>query len=252
MLKEKFYHGTVRKAITAFGSLFTDIYIDRINEKTGKADQTIKIPLLYSPRQQSIATIEATPESYEQEFQSILPRMGFEIVGLQYDPSRQISQTQYTMAQRDSKTQSSLYAPAPYIISITLSIYTRNQDDGWQIVEQIIPLFNPDYNVNKNSMPDLGLEEDIPIILNSVNFNDMYDGTYAERRMIIWDLSFSLKLNFFGPVRKTSVIKRTKIDVVDQDSRADIAHYKAEIVPFSAEKDDFYVIDDSWWYSDKG
>lgn len=246
MLQDKFYWGTARKAITAFGSLFTEIYVDRRNENTGKVEQTIKVPLSYSPRQKSIATIEATPESYEQEFQVILPRMGFEITGFQYDETRQISATQYTNVGTNGRMGSKLSAPVPYNIDIKLSVYTRNQDDGWQVMEQILPFFNPDYCVNKNSIPDLNLEEDIPIILTNVNFTDLYDGAYTERRMIIWELDFHLKLNFFGPVRKQGVIKRTIVDINNLDTGAGIEQYTATVNPMSANKEDVHTIDEIW------
>ena len=238
---EKYYHGTARKAITAFGSLFTNIYVDRRNEKTGKVEQTIKVPLLYSPRQKSIATIEATPQSYEQEFQSILPRMGFEITGFQYDANRQISATQYTMAGAGK-----MNAPVPYNIDIKLSAYTRNQEDGWQIMEQILPYFSPDYCVNKNSIPDLNLEEDIPIILIGVNFNDMYDGAYTERRFIIWELDFHLKINFFGPTRKQGLIKKAIVDINNLASGAGIEQYTATVDPMSANEEDVHTILEIW------
>lgn len=242
---EKYYHGTARKAITAFGSLFTNIYVDRRNEKTGKVEQTIKVPLLYSPRQKAIATIEATPQSYEQEFQSILPRMGFEISGFQYDANRQTSATQFTRTGAGK-----LNAPVPYNIDIKLSAYTRNQDDGWQIMEQILPYFSPDYCVNKNSIPDLNLEEDIPIILVGVNFNDMYDGAYTERRMIVWELDFHLKINFFGPVRKQGLIKKAVVDIKNLHNEANIEQYTAIVNPFAAERTDEYVIDEMWKLSE--
>lgn len=246
MLRSKFYWGTVRKAIVAFGSLFTDVYVDRCDENTGEVVQTIKVPLLYSPRQKSIATIEATPESYTQEFQTVVPRMGFEIQSITYDPARQTAATGYTFTKRDNRTTNRLYSPSPYNIRISLSVYTRNQEDGWQIIEQIIPFFTPDYNVNKNSMPELNLEEDIPITLLNIDFTDLYGNTYAERRMIIWDITFEMKLNFFGPIQKGNIISRVFAHLKDMDTKANIADYDAQVVPPDANKNDPHVIKEYW------
>ena len=39
------------------------------------------------------------------------------------------------------------YMPVPYNLDFELYILAKNQDDGLQIVEQILPYFQPEYNV---------------------------------------------------------------------------------------------------------
>ena len=196
-MNQKFYWGTIRKSIVAFGNMFNDITIDRRNN-AGEVTQTMRVPLAYAPKQKFLARIAAQPQSFEQSFETFLPRMGFEMLGIIYDPSRRVSLVQQNRAVNGSTaTLNAQYAPTPYNINIVLYVYVKNQDDGLQIIEQIIPYFNPDYNLTLNAIPALGLKNDLPIILDSVAYDDEYEGDFTQRRAIIWTLSFTLKLNFY-------------------------------------------------------
>lgn len=245
MLQQKFYWGTTRKAIIAFGNLFNNILIDRRNE-TGDVIQTIKVPLAYAPRQKFIARIQQEPNDPEQDFQVILPRMGFEMTGIVYDPNRRVSIVQQNRSiNSTSTTQNSQYAPTPYNLEVNLYIYSKNQDDGLQIVEQILPYFNPDYNLTLNAMPALSIKNDLPIILNNVSFEDEYEGDFRNRRMIIWTLTFTMKLNFFGPVNKQGVIKRAIATTYsDPALTAQQSKYNVTVTPTSATpNDDFDFVE---------
>lgn len=212
MLNQKFYWGTIRKSIVAFGNLFNQIHIDR-RDSNGNVVQTLKVPLAYAPRNKFIARIQAQPQSFEQSFQSFLPRMGFEMIGLTYDPNRKISLVQQNRAVNNTTTTlNSQYAPTPYNVDINLYIYSKNQDDGLQIIEQILPYFNPDFNLTLNAIPALDIKNDLPILLNSINYDDDYEGDFSQRRAIIWTLSFTLKLNFFGPINKQGIIRTVNVD----------------------------------------
>lgn len=207
MLQQKFYWGTVRKSIIAFGNLFNNIQVDRRDE-SGEIIQSMKVPLSYAPKQKFLARIDQQPNDPEQDFQVVLPRMAFEMLGVTYDPSRRISLIQQTRAvSAASNSLNAQYAPTPYNIDVNLYIYTKNQDDGLQIVEQILPYFNPDYNLTLNAVPELDIKNDLPILLNSISYEDDYEGDFRNRRAIIWTLSFVMKLNFFGPINKTGFIK---------------------------------------------
>jgi hypothetical protein len=211
MLNQKFYWGTTRKAIIAFGNMFNNIHIDRRNS-TGTVIQTLKVPLSYAPKQKFIARITAQPGEI-QKTQIIIPRMAFEIVGMQYDPNRRISLVQQNRNTNDtSTTLNSQYAPTPYNINMALYSYTKNQDDGLQIIEQILPYFNPDYNLTLNAIPQLGIKNDLPIILDSVTYEDDYEGDFRNRRAIIWTLNFTMKLNYFGPISKQGIIRTTNVN----------------------------------------
>jgi len=207
MLDQRFYWGTIRKAIVAFGSMFNGITIER-KDAAGNSVQIQRVPLSYSPKQKFLAKIRQQPNTDESNFQVILPRMGFEMIALDYDPNRKISPLQQNRTLNSSTSASSQYAPTPYNISVLLYIYVKNQDDGLQIIEQILPYFNPDYNLTLKAIPELDIKNDLPILLNTIGFEDDYEGDMTTRRAIIWTLSFTMKLNFYGPVSKQGIINR--------------------------------------------
>lgn len=240
----KFYWGTIRKAITAFGLMFNNIYIDRIDDN-GNLVQTMRVPLAYSPRQKFIAKIQASPESYEQSFQTILPRMSFEITNFEYDQSRKVSQTQQVRIPDSNSANNSKYqySPTPWNLNLALYIYGKNQDDTLQIVEQIIPYFNPDYNLNLNSLQDLEIEDDLPISIRSISFDDSYEGSLNDSRMVIWNMNFEMKLNFYGPINSKGVIKRANVNTYTNASlTANLFNYVAEVSPFTANANSDYSI----------
>jgi hypothetical protein len=213
MLDQRYYWGTVRKAIVAFGNMFNNITI----EKKGPNNTTIvqRVPLSYSPKQKFLARINQQPNVDKASMQVILPRMGFEMVAMDYDPNRKISPLQQTRSLSGSTTASTQYAPTPYNLTVLLYIYARNQDDGLQIIEQILPYFNPDYNLTLKAIPELNIQNDLPILLNTIGFEDDYEGDFTTRRSVTWTLGFTVKLNFYGPITKTGIIKKVIANTFD-------------------------------------
>lgn len=208
MLDQRFYWGTIRKAIVAFGNMFNNITIQR-TDANGNVVQLQKVPLSYSPKQKFLTKIRQQPNVDTQNVQVLLPRMGFEMISLDYDPNRKVSPIQQSRTINSATAANAQYAPTPYNINVLLYIYAKNQDDGLQVIEQILPYFNPDYNLTIKAVPDLDIKNDMPIILSSIGFEDDYEGDLTTRRSIIWTLSFVVKLNFYGPVSKQGVIRKT-------------------------------------------
>jgi len=208
MLNQKFYWSTIRKSIVAFGTMFNNITIDRKDDDSSVV-QTIRVPLSYAPKQKFLARIQQAPNPDTQtRFEVVLPRMSFEMTGIVHDPSRKIAPTQQNrVTNTTTDTLTRQYAPAPYNINVALFLYARNQNDALQVIEQILPYFNPDYNLKLKAVPELNISHDLPIILNNITYEDQYEGSLIDRRMIIWTLTFEMKLNFFGPSQKQSIIK---------------------------------------------
>lgn len=212
MLDQRFYWGTIRKAIVAFGNMFNNITIQRV-DADGNVVQLQKVPLSYSPKQKFLTKIRQQPNVDVQNVQVLLPRMGFEMISLDYDPNRKISPIQQSRTINSSTAANAQYAPTPYNINVILYVYAKNQDDALQVIEQILPYFNPDYNLTIKAVPQLNIKNDLPIILNSIGFEDDYEGDLTTRRSIIWTLSFVMKLNFYGPVSKQGIIKKTTSNI---------------------------------------
>lgn len=190
-----FYHGIIRKTVVGFGNLFSNISIERRQEDSvkGPVIQTIKVPIQYAPKEKWLVRIDEDP-SMEGNVYITLPRMSFEIIGYTYDAQRKVSK----MA-RVGQGPGSMYAPVPYNLDFSLYILTKTQEDGLQIIEQIMPMFGPEYTLSINAIPELDIVQDIPVTLNSVMVSDEYDGDFQIRRFVTHTLNFTVKINLYGP-----------------------------------------------------
>jgi hypothetical protein len=209
-----FYHGIIRKCIVGFGTLFSDIYIDRKqgDSVTGNTIQRLQVPLAYAPKEKWIVRIDSDP-NLEQHTYTTLPRMSFEIIGYNYDPARKINRMQQLSCGGGSGSISTMYTPVPYNIDISLYILTKTQEDGLQIIEQILPTFTPEYTLTLNVVPDMNVKIDVPIILNSVAVNDEYDGDFQTRRFVTHTLNFQMKVNLFGGIANKNVIDTVNANI---------------------------------------
>ena len=214
MLGQQFYHETVRNIIVAFGTMFNNIQIVR-KDNSGVIQQSMKVPLAYGPKQKWLTRLDADP-SLGSAAAITLPRLGFEIGSLTYDSTRKLNRVQKFKKVKSSSANAdkldTQFMPVPYNMEITLYAMAKNSDDALQIVEQILPYFQPDYTLTLNDMADMGIKRDVPIILNSVGYEDNYQGDFESRRAIIYTLAFTLKFYLYGPVTSSSVIKTVQVD----------------------------------------
>jgi hypothetical protein len=214
MLGQQFYHETMRKIVVSFGTLFNNIQIVRKNS-TGAIIQSMKVPLAYGPQQKFLARLNNDP-ALGAKVAVTLPRLGFEMTGITYDPTRKLNRVQkfrkVKTSSNDADKLDTQYMPVPYNINFTLYAMAKNSDDALQIVEQILPFFQPDYTLTINDMADMGIKRDVPIILNDVSYEDNYQGDFTERRAIIYTLGFTAKFYLYGPVTSSSVIKTVQVD----------------------------------------
>jgi len=211
-----FYHGVIKKTIVAFGRLFSNVYIDRKSgdSVTGDIVQRLQVPLAYSPKEKWIVRIDSDPNLENYTYTS-LPRMAFEITGYNYDTSRKLAKlNKITCGVKDDE-RSYTYAPVPYNIDISLYILTKTQEDALQIIEQILPTFNPDYTMSITAVPDMNIIQDVPVILNNISVVDEYDGDFQTRRFVTHTLNFTLKVNLFNPVNSNGIIKTVTATLTD-------------------------------------
>ena len=211
MLGTYFYHEILRKTVIGFGTLFNNINI-RHKDASGTTFSTLKVPLAYGPMQKFLARIQQQPD-LDRETAITLPRLSFEMQGVQYDPTRKTGIAQ-TFLTKNGTNAKRVYMPVPYNIGFELSIMAKLSDDSLQILEQILPYFQPSFNITVNLISSIGEKKDIPIVLESINYSDQYEGGFESRRTIVYTLSFVAKTYLFGPVAENpeGLIKKVDVD----------------------------------------
>lgn len=243
-----FYHETIRRCVIAFGSVFNDIDVRR-KDANGTAIQSLKIPLAYGPKQKFLARLYENP-SLTNATQLTLPRMGFEIASFQYDSQRKVNKlnVRKTAIAGTSEKLKRQYQAVPYNLTYNLFIMAKNQEDALQIVEQIIPFFTPAYTLTINAVPEMNIKDDFPLILESLTYEDDYEGDFASRRSIIYTMSFTAKMNFYGPISEGGIIKTVKADVfADSPNSAQIATRLTTVPnPTSAIATDDFGFSETW------
>jgi hypothetical protein len=232
MFGDHFYHGTIRRFVSVFGSLFNDI---KVVKSTGTS---FRVPLAYGPKEKFLARLDQQPSLDTPKIAIKLPRMSFEILNIAYDTQSKLNRNNRILV-----GESLFYTYAPYNVSLSLSVMAKNQDDALQILEQIVPYFQPEYTVTvKESVSDL-LKTDIPITLSSIDMSEDYEGDFMSRRAIIYTLSFDAKVRFYGPDRKTGVIKRVIVKTLDIDTPTNGFEIQtASVRPIEAQSSDSYEI----------
>jgi hypothetical protein len=202
MLSESpFYHSSIRTILIAFGRLFTDLQFER-KDSDGNVVQLIKVPVAPGSREKWIARIQEDP-NLSGKTQITLPRIGFELDGFQYDASRKLQ----TMTQFSGNLSGKLdeittaYSPVPYTLSFKLYVVSKTQGDALQIVEQILPFFTPGYTVTVEMFPEVGINQDIPFVLQGVSMEDSYDGPFETKRTVTYILEFVAKAELLGPAK---------------------------------------------------
>lgn len=218
MFGRTFYHGTLRKYVVAFGNMFNGIYVQRF-DASGNRIQTLNVPIAYGPKEKFLVRLAQDP-NLDQDLAITLPRLGFEMVSVNYAANRKLPSTlKHSKVDRNDNTKlTTQYIPVPYDIQFTLSIFVRNADDGTQILEQILPYFQPEWTNNMKLQPELDLVYDVPCILNDVSVEDTYEGDYSSRRALIWNLNFTMKGYIFGPISTSGTIRRATVGIGDLDN----------------------------------
>ncbi len=241
MLGQQFYHETIRKIVISFGTLFNGISLVR-KDNSGSIIQSMKVPLAYGPREKFLVRLREDADLTKQ-VAITLPRIGFEIKDLSYDPARKLSRVQKFKKVKGANTKQldTQYMPVPYNLDFELYIMAKQSDDALQIVEQILPYFQPDYTLTINDMSDMGIKKDVPIILNSISYEDSYDGDFTSRRALIYTLSFTTKFYLYGPVTSSKVIKTVQVDqYTDMPDKTPKREHRLTVTPdpTSADADD--------------
>jgi len=241
MLGTYSYHEIFRRSVVAFGTLFNNIELRR-------NDEVMKVPLAYGPKAKFLARLDQVDPT-NKRIQITLPRISFEINGLEYDSTRKVSPTQKVRIASTDTNNKNMFMPVPYNLSFEMGIISKNQDDSLQIIEQILPYFQPHYNLSIKLVPTMNETRDVPIILTNVEYEDIYEGEFAQRRAITYTLQFTMKTYLYGPVTESKVIKKAITDMYTDTNTTSApreVRYTIQPNPLSADADDdfgFGVVD---------
>ena len=230
MLGTQFYNQAVRKTVISFGTLFNNIELKKT--VNGQVLETEKVPLAYGPKQKFLYRLQGNATD-GRKVAITLPRIYFEMTGIDYDASRKTPATQkYKTVINDNggevRTQ---YVTVPYNISFEVGILCKSQDDGLQILEQILPFFQPSFSMSLKFIPDMDEVRDVAVVLNSVDFDDDWEDDFSTRRSITYSMQFTAKSYIYGPYTKADVIRKSRIIETIGDTAVNKRHVELSYTP---------------------
>jgi hypothetical protein len=216
MFNNTFYHGLIRKHVIIFGTLFNDIFIERV-DSTNSVVSLQKVPLTYAKKDKMISRLTQDP-NLDRPFSVLLPRMSFAMTNMQYDPSRKLNNV-HKLVRKDADPNKNKYTftPVPYNFFFTLYVYVKNTEDGTRIIENILPNFTPDFTPNVRLVPEMNYEQKIPVIMTgSPSYTDnAATGQIQDTRLIVWEIPFIVKGYLLGPIKSAKIIKFAEIQLTD-------------------------------------
>ena len=216
MFGDHFYHSTMRKSVAVFGTLFNNIQVVR-KKADGSTINQIRVPLAYGPKDKYLARIDSSATS---SMGIKLPRMAFDITGITLDTTQKMAKRNIISETHgsDITKKKTIKHYTSYDIGMSLYILAKNQDDGLQIVEQILPYFQPEYNVTITPVEGFNYKQDVSVILGGISIDDQYEGDFTERRVLTYQLDFTMKMKFFGPTSDQKIIREVNLDFHDKDN----------------------------------
>ena len=230
MLGTQFYNQAVRKTVISFGTLFNNIELKKTVD--GQVLETEKVPLAYGPKQKFLYRLQGNPTD-GRKVAITLPRIYFEMTGIDYDAARKTPATQKykTVINDNGNEVRTQYVPVPYNISFEVGILCKSQDDGLQILEQILPFFQPSFSMSLKFIPDMDEVRDVAVVLNSVDFDDDWEDDFSTRRSITYTMQFTAKSYIYGPYTKADVIRKSRIIETIGDTNVNKRHVELSYTP---------------------
>ena len=230
MLGTQFYNQAVRKTVISFGTLFNNIELKKIVD--GQVMEVEKVPLAYGPKQKFLYRLQGNPTDGK-KVAITMPRMYFEMTGIDYDASRKTPATQKykTVINDEGNEVRTQYVPVPYNISFEVGILAKSQDDGLQILEQILPFFQPSFSMSLKFIPDMDEVRDVAVVLNNVDFEDDWEDDFTTRRSITYSMQFTCKSYIYGPYTKADVIRKSRIIETIGDTNVNKRHVELSYTP---------------------
>lgn len=212
---QPYYYRIIRRHSVAFGSMFNNMSLVKyVNDYTATEQSRTTVPLIWAPKEDYYTRLSDNPD-LAKPVGITLPRASYAMTGFQYDPSRQQQATLSNYTSTSGTGVNQQYQAVPYDINYELAFYVRNFEDGAQLVEQIVPFFNPQYTLAINLVPEMGITRNVPLILNKTDFQIDYEGAAKDTiRMVVWTLGFTFKTYFFGPINKGGLITHVNTNIL--------------------------------------
>jgi hypothetical protein len=250
MLGTYFYHQNIRKTIVAFGNLFNNLYIKH-EDGDGNDYSDVRVPLAYGPTQKFLARLEQQAD-LNKPVAITLPRMSFEMNSIKYDPARKSGISQ-SFKSSDGNNIKKVFMPVPYNIGFELNIMAKLNEDVLQIIEQILPFFQPAFSVTVDMVDIIGEKKDIPIVLDDISFRDDYEGDLSTRRILLYTLRFTAKTYLFGPISDSTdgLIRKVQVDMyasTDVQTARREMRYTVTPDPIDADPDDDFGFNENFEY----
>ena len=227
MFSGHYYHATIRKMVSVFGTLFNNISVVR-KDASGKVVNITRVPLAYGPKQKFLTRLDEQPGLDDAKVAIKLPRMSFEIVTLTYDSTIKVNRNNVLQFPESPTSNRVIRTYAPYRMGLQLSIMAKNQDDALQVLEQILPHFQPEYTVTIKDLDELNLKSDVPFVLTGVQMNEDYEGDFVQRRAIVYTLDFETRLRFYGQTNSRDIIQNVLADFRNQNTLSGIERLDIE------------------------
>ena len=236
-----FYFHTMRNLVVVFGDVFNGIRVTK-EDSAGNTVKTLTVPLAFSRRQKYLSRLREDQrkdaDSTAATIELSLPRMSYDIVGI--DPNNGNRLNPRTLQMREISTVGvedylKQMSGTPVTISMELSIYTYSLDEMLQIVEQIIPYFVPDFNVNILDIPELNIRKDVPIKLENISPTDSFEGLMDEYRIIEWTIGFTTDIEIYPAIQQGGVIRKVINDFKLNDDKI-LVNVTHELDPFNADR----------------
>ena len=213
---------SLRKLVVGFGNLFNDMYVGKYNDD-GDLIEKDRVPLTYGPKEKFIRRIkEVSTISDVTRSRITLPRMGFEMLGMSYDPTRKANKLRRTRSGsvNENGTADMAFAEVPYLVNFGLYTFTRNIDENLQLVEQILPYFSPEFIISVN-FNNLNKKVNVPIVLTSTGISEIYEGDFSETRSITTTFSFIAKTYVYGKTTEEQVVTEADIRMFEDTDTND-------------------------------
>lgn len=212
MARPYFYYGTTRSYVAAFATILNGLtYMDgwgNIRE----------VPLHYAPRQKWVEQLQKHVNMDQVDSDLVLPKVAFEFLSMTYAPTRNTNALN-KLDNISSNTVQDNYIlnRVAYDFNVKAYVAAVRFNDLLQILEQIIAFFNPSLTITLNDTNGLGFTTNIPINLNSIDYNIEYEGSFDTRRVISATLDFTMKGYQYSNPRSVQRIQEVIINLVDED-----------------------------------